>query len=344
MMSFILSRIGLSALSLFLASLVVFAVMSVLPGDPARLMMGISATEDAVQALREQLGLNAPLFERYLDWLTGFLTGDMGRSYTYSVPVSELIVGALGVSLPLALMALILSTLLAIPTGLFAASRYGKTAGSVSMGIAQVGIAMPNFWFAIMLVYAFVLLPFQAQAWIGQGGFWGGIAAVLSPFFKFFQWLKLPAGGFPGWEAGFIPALKALTLPSIALSLPQAAILARVTRSALLEVLGEDYIRTARAKGLPRKRVIRRHALRYAMLPVLTILGLQFSFLLSGTIIIENVFYLPGLGRMVFQAITQRDLIVVQSVAMLLVLGVIIVNLIVDLLYAVADPRLRRPA
>lgn len=344
MIGFVFSRIGLGGLTLFLASIVVFAMMDILPGDPARLMMGISATEDSVQALREQMGLNAPLIERYVSWLGGFLTGNMGRSYTYSVPVSELVSGAIGVSLPLALMALILSTLIAIPVGIFAASRHGKPADSLSMGIAQFGIALPNFWFAILLVYAFVLLPFQAQAWGAQGGFWGGLAILLSPFFTFFQWLKLPAGGFPGWDAGFVPALKALILPSIALALPQAAILARVTRSALLEVLGEDYIRTARAKGLPRNLVIRRHALRNAMIPVLTILGLQFSFLLSGTIIIENVFYLPGLGRVVFQAITQRDLIVVQSVVMLLVVAVISVNLIVDVLYAIADPRLRRPA
>lgn len=342
MITFILSRLSIACVTLFVASLVVFAVMQILPGDPARLMMGISATEDAVQALREQMGLNAPLVERYIHWLASFLTGDMGRSYTYSVPVSELVSGAVGVSLPLALMSLLLSTIIAIPTGIFAASRHGKTSDSVTMGIAQIGIALPNFWFAILLVYAFVLLPFQAQAFASQGGFWGSVATVLSPILNFFQWLKLPAGGFPGWGDGFTPAFKALILPSIALALPQAAILARVTRSALLEVLGEDYIRTARAKGLPRNLVIRRHALRNAMIPVLTILGLQFSFLLSGTIIIENVFYMPGLGRMVFQAITQRDLIVVQSVVMLLVLAVILVNLIVDLLYAIADPRLRR--
>jgi peptide/nickel transport system permease protein len=341
---FVLSRLGLGLTTLLLASMVVFAVMEILPGDPARLMMGISATEGAVQALREQMGLNAPLIERYVSWLAGFITGNMGRSYTYSVPVSELISGAIGVSLPLALMALLISTLIAIPTGLFAASRHGKMADSLSMSAAQLGIAIPNFWFAILLVYAIVLLPFQAQNWAGQSGFWGGFATIILPVFNFFKWLKLPAGGFPGWDAGFTPAIKALILPAIALGLPQAAILARVTRASLLEVLGEDYIRTARAKGLPRNLVIRRHGLHNAMLPVLTILGLQFSFLLSGTIIIENVFYLPGLGRMVFQAITQRDLIVVQSVVMLLVIAVIVVNLIVDLLYAIADPRLRRPA
>ena len=180
------------------------------------------------------------------------------------------------------------------------------------MGAAQLGVAIPNFWFALLLIYAFAV------------------------------WLRLvPAGGFPGWGAGFWPALKALILPAVALALPQAAILARVTRSALLEVLGEDYIRTARAKGMPRRYVLWRHALRNAMIPVLTILGLQFAFLLAGTIIIENVFYLPGLGRLVFQAITQRDLIVVESVVMLLVAAVIVVNFLVDLSYALVDPRLR---
>ena len=180
------------------------------------------------------------------------------------------------------------------------------------MGFAQVGVAIPNFWLALLLVYVFAV------------------------------WLRLvPAGGFPGWGNGIWTGIKALLLPAIALALPQAAILARVTRSALIEVLGEDYIRTARAKGLPRPRVLWRHALRNALIPVLTIMGLQFAFLLAGTIIIENVFYLPGLGRLLFQAITQRDLIVVESVIMLLVASVIVVNVLVDLSYAVVDPRLR---
>ncbi|MCU0831205.1 MAG: ABC transporter permease [Rhizobiaceae bacterium] len=338
------SRLAMTAATVLVASLVVFGVMEVLPGDPARLMLGMNATQDAVAALRTQMGLDLPLPVRYWTWITGFLTGDLGRSYTYGVPVAELVAERLAVSLPLALMALALSTLIALPVGLFAASRHGKTGDVAMMGLAQIGVAVPNFWFAIILVWLLVLLPFQAQAWVAQGGLWGALATVLSPVFAFFQWLKLPAGGFPGWEAGSVAALKALILPAIALALPQAAILSRVTRSALLEVLGEDYIRTARAKGLPRNLVIRRHALRNALIPVITILGLQFSFLIAGTIIIENVFYLPGLGRLVFQAITQRDLIVVQSVTMLLVMGVIVVNLLTDVLYAIADPRLRRAA
>lgn len=312
MTPFLLKRLGIGLVTLLLASVVVFAMLEIVPGDPARVMLGMNATEDAVQALREQMGLNLPLLTRYFSWLTGMLGGDFGRSYTYSVSVADLIAERAVVSLPLALLALLLSTAIAIPVGLYAAARRGRASDTVVMGASQLGVAIPNFWFALLLVYIFAI----------------GLRLV-------------PAGGFPGWSAGAWPALKSLILPAIALALPQAAILARVTRSALLEVLGEDYIRTARAKGLPSRRVLWRHALRNAMIPVLTILGLQFSFLLAGTIIIENVFYLPGLGRLVFQAITQRDLIVVESVVMLLVATVIVVNLLVDLSYAVIDPRLR---
>jgi len=313
MLSYALRRIVIVLITLFVASVIVFAVLEIVPGDPARLMLGMNATEDAIMALRQQMGLDEPVIVRYFAWIGGMLTGDFGRSYTYSVPVIELVRERLVVSLPLALMALVLSTVIAIPVGIFSASKRGSAADAGVMAATQLGIAIPNFWFAILLVYVFAVT------------------------------LRLvPAGGFPGWQAGLWPAFVSLLLPAIALALPQAAILARVTRSALLDVLGEDYIRTARAKGLPANLVLRRHALRNALIPVLTILGLQFAFLLAGTIIIENVFYLPGLGRLVFQAITQRDLIVVESVVLLLVATVVIVNFLVDLAYAWADPRLRR--
>ena len=312
MSAYLLRRLAIAVATLVLASMVVFAVLEIVPGDPARLMLGMNASEAQVEVLRRQMGLDAPLVLRYLHWAGGLLTLDFGRSYTYSVPVIELVGERVLVSLPLALIALALSTAIAIPVGLFAASRQGRAGDTVSMGAAQIGVAVPNFWFALMLIYLFAV------------------------------WLRwVPAGGFPGWSAGAWPALKSLFLPAVALALPQAAILARVARSALIEVLSEDYIRTARAKGMPRRAVLWRHALRNAMIPVLTILGLQFAFLLAGTIIIENVFYLPGLGRLVFQAITQRDLIVVESVVMLLVATVILVNLVVDLSYALVDPRLR---
>jgi peptide/nickel transport system permease protein len=310
---FIVRRMMIVLLTLWVASIIIFAMLQIIPGDPAQLMLGINATDDAVAALREQLGLNAPLFERYINWMSGMLVGDFGYSYTYGTAVGNLIAERITVSLPLALIALALSTLIAIPVGIFTASRRGTATDTSAMAITQIGIAIPNFWFAILLVYVFAIT------------------------------LRLvPAGGFPGWETGLWPALKSLLLPAIALALPQAAILSRVTRSALLETMAEDYIRTARAKGLPARRVLWHHALRNALIPVLTILGLQFAFLLAGTIIIENVFYLPGLGRLIFQSIQRLDLMVVQSVVVLLVASVIFINFLVDLAYAWADPRLRR--
>jgi peptide/nickel transport system permease protein len=239
--------------------------------------------------------------------------GDFGLSYTYKVPVSQLVSQRLWVSLPLAAYALALAVLIAFPAGLLAASRRGRAAGAAVMGATQLGIALPNFWFAMLLVLAFAL-----------------------------HWQIFPAGGFPGWSGGLSAGLRALTLPAVALALPQAPLLPRVLRSALIETLDQDYIRTARAKGLTRGQTILRHALRNAMIPVLTILGMQFSFLLAGAIIIENVFYLPGLGRLVFQAITQRDLVVVEGVVMILVCAVILVTFLVDLAYAAIDPRLRK--
>ncbi len=218
--------------------------------------------------------------------------------------IFPLILGSVSVTL--------LSGIIAIPLGIIAASNHTKPMDFLVMIFSQLGIAIPNFWFALLLIIIF-------SVFLGV----------------------LPAGGFAGWDAGIVPALLSLLLPTIALALPQSAILTRVTRSSLLEVLKEDYIRTARAKGSSRRRTLWRHALRNAMIPVVTIMGLQFSFLLAGTIIIENVFYLPGIGRLIFQAIAQRDLIVVKNLVILLAGSVIIINFIVDMLYAVIDPRLR---
>ncbi len=313
MLAYSLNRLISLSLSLVAASLVIFLLLEVVPGDPAAFMLGLNAAPDAVAALREQMGLDAPLIQRYFGWALGLLHGDFGISYTYKVPVSELIADRVMISLPLAIYALGLSTLIAFPVGIIAASRRNSATDVSIMGVTQLGVAIPNFWFAMLLVLAFSIT---------------------------LRWFS--AGGFPGWDAGLFEGLKALTLPAIALALPQASILARVMRSSLLDTLSEDYIRTARAKGLTRQQALWRHALRNALIPVLTIIGLQFSFLLAGAIIIENVFFLPGLGRLVFQGITQRDLIVVKSVVMLLVFAVISVTFIVDMAYALADPRLRR--
>ena len=305
-------RLTALMVTLLVASLLIFLLLEILPGDPAAVILGVGAQEDTLRALRAELGLDLPAPVRYLNWLGEVLQGDLGRSYTYDTPVQELLLNRVELSLPLALLAILLSTGIAIPLGVFAASRHRKVADTGIMGFAQLGVAVPNFWFAILLILLF---------------------SVKLGWFS--------AGGFAGWDAGWFPAFKSLVHPAVALALPQAAILARVTRSSVLETVQEDYIRTARAKGLSRSQALWRHAVRNALIPVVTILGLQLSFLLAGTIIIENVFYLPGVGRLLFQAIAQRDLMVVKNLVLVLAATVVLINFLVDLLYAVLDPRLR---
>ena len=310
--AYLAGRLAVLLATLLAATAIVFVIVQVVPGDPVRYMMGLQADPDTVALMRHQLGLDAGALQRYGSWVGGLMHADFGLSYTYRIPVSALLAERLQVSLPLALYALLLSTAVAFPSALYAAARRGRLGDSLVSGITQLGLAVPNFWLGMLLVLAFAI----------------GL-----------HWVS--AGGFPGWEAGFWVAVKALTLPAVALAMPQAAILARVLRGALIDTLNEDYIRTARAQGVGERRVLLRHALPNAMVPVLTILGMQFSFLLAGGVIIENVFFLPGLGRLVFQAIVQRDLIVVQSVVVVLVFAVVMVTFLVDLGYALINPQLR---
>ena len=294
------------------ASVVVFVVLEILPGDAAQILMGPDAAPDAVQALASKLGLNHPPLERYWQWVSGLLVGEMGVSYAYSTPVLELVLERLALTVPLAVMAMLLTTVLALVVGIYAAARHNRLGDVGLMGLTQIGIAVPNFWFAILLI-----LLFSVQL----------------------QWFS--AGGFAGWGEGGAQGLKSLLLPAVSLAVVQAAILARITRSAVLEVLREDFVRTARAKGLSQRATLWRHVLRNAMIPVVTVMGLQFANLLAGTIVVENVFYLPGLGRLVFQSISNRDLIVVRNCVMLLAAMVILVNFVVDVLYAMIDPRVK---
>ena len=298
-------------LTLGAASVLVFVLVQLAPGDPARYMMGLNADEQAVANLRRQLGLEASALARYGHWIAGIAQGDFGLSYTYRVPVGQLILERLQVSLPLAGYALVLALLLALPAGLLAAYKRGGPVDAGLSVLTQLGIAVPNFWLGLLLTLLFAV----GLRWV-------------------------PAGGFAGWDAGLGPGLRSLSLPALALALPQAAILARVLRGALIEVLHEDYLRTARAKGVGAWRALWRHALPNALLPVLTLLGMQFSFLLAGAVIIENLFFLPGLGRLLFQAVAQRDLILVQSLVLLLAAAVALLSFLVELGYRAADPRL----
>lgn len=316
---FLLRRFITLLLTLAAASAVVFVVLDVLPGNAAQTMMGPDAAPEAVAELARQLGLDRPAWQRYADWVRGLLQGDMGESYAYASPVGELVAERLAVTVPLAFLAIALASTLALLAGMFAASRHNRAGDFGTMALVQIGIALPNFWLAILLILLFAVR---------------------------LQWL--PAGGFPGWSAedggGFWPALQALLLPAVALAVVQGAILARITRSAVLDVLREDFVRTARAKGLSRRAALWRHVLRNALVPVLTVMGLQFAGLLAGTIVVENVFALPGLGRLVFQSIANRDLIVVRNCVLLLAAMVVFVNFSVDVLAALIDPRLARRA
>jgi len=309
---FLLKRFASFVATLIAASMVIFAVLALLPGSVVEVMLGETATPEAVAALTHQLGLDQSAWQRYLHWVGGLVSGDMGNSVAYDTPVRELLAERLTVTVPLALMAMALTTVLALGSGLYAASRHNRLGDVGVMAASQLGMAVPSFWLAILLILLFSVK---------------------------LHWFS--AGGFPGWDGGLAPGLKALVLPAVALAVVQAAILARITRSAVLEVLREDFVRTARARGLSERAVLWRHVLRNAMIPVLTVAGLQFANLLTGTVVIENVFTLPGVGRLVFQAIANRDLIVVQNVVMGMAATVIAINFAVDLLYVAIDPRLK---
>ncbi|MBB4952436.1 peptide/nickel transport system permease protein [Agrobacterium vitis] len=312
MFTLVFRRLCGLVMTLLAVSIVVFLIMGVLPGDPAAVMLGTSASPDTLAALRHEMGLDQPLLSRYLLWLTGVLTGNLGTSYTYGVPVAGLMGERLLVTLPLAFMAILLSMLIAIPLGVTSAARRNSAFDYGAGVVSQLFIAVPGFWVGLLLVLGFSI----SLGW-------------------------MPSGGFPGWQAGFFKGLLALVLPAIALALPQAGVLTRVTRSSVLEVMNEDFVRTARAKGLTRRQALWRHAVPNALVPVMTILGLQFTFLIAGAVLIENVFNLPGLGRLAYQALTQRDIVVMQNVVLFFAALVIVMNCLVDLSYLFLDPRLR---
>src|SRR5712691_242930 len=311
----VLTRLGWLLASLIVASMLVFTVVNVLPGDVAAVILGTSATPQALETLRHQLGLDQPAWLRYLQWVGGMLRSDFGTSLLSHSDVGPLIIQKLAVSGPLALAAALISLSVALPLGVLAGVLYNKLSGGVISAISLLGIAVPAFWAGLLLATVFAI-----------------------------QLKVLPAGGFVDWSENPVAALRSLVLPALALGLVQAAVLTRYVRSAIIDVQREDFIRTARAKGLTRWQALRRHGFRYAAIPVVTILGIQLTGLLVGAIVIENVFVLPGLGRLLFQSVGNRDLIVVQDLVMLLTAVVLIVNFLVDLSYRFLDPRIRSTA
>ena len=313
---FVLRRLLSFVLTLLATSVVVFAVLELLPGNAAQVILGETATPESIAAMEDKLGLNQPALSRYLGWMGGMLQGQTGLSISYDTPTGQLMAERMQVTLPLALMAMGLTVALALALGIYAAAQQNKAGDVGVMTLSQMGLALPNFWLAILLILLFAV----HLEWVSAGGFSG--------------WFEDDGGGVG-------EGIKALLLPAMALAAVQTAILTRVTRSAVLDTLREDFVRTARAKGLSRRQVLWGHVLRNAMIPVLTVMGLQFGNLITSAIVIENVFVLPGIGRLIFQAIANRDLIVVRDVVMLLAALVILINFFIDVLYAWIDPRLK---
>jgi len=311
-MIYFVRRCLTALVSLALASMMVFGALLAIPGDPAEVILGIDADPAALAALRARLRLDQPPHERYLHWAARALKGDLGDSIRYGRPVSELIAGSLRVTLPLVIGSGILALLIAIPLGTLAAAHRGKALDLSLVVTSQLGLAVPSFWLGLILILVFGV----ALAWF-------------------------PTTGVVDWSIDPLRAAHSLILPVITLALSQAAILTRLVRSTVLEVLELDYIRTARAKGLPQRVVLARHALRGALLSVLTLSGVLFGQLLAGAIIVESVFALPALGRLALTAVEARDFNLIQGIVLVLATLIVAANLAVDLLYGVLDPRIR---
>jgi len=308
----LIERTGVLLVSLAVSSVLVFAFMAVLPGDPARVALGVNASDEAVAELRRQFGLDRPLPTQYFDWLGGLLHGDLGTSYVSKAAIGPQVFDRLQVTLWLVVAGMVIALAIAVPAGTLMAARHRKVSGLALSAVSQVGVAVPAFLAGILLIVVFAV----KLGW-------------------------LPANGWTPPAQDPAMFLQQLILPALALGLVQGAVLTRYVRSAVLDVLREDYLRTARAKGLRPFQALWKHGLRNAAVPVVTVLGLQLATLLIGAVVVERVFVIPGLGSLLLDGVSNRDLLLVQDVVMVLVLAVLLVNFVVDVLYVALDPRLR---
>ncbi|MBG7618609.1 ABC transporter permease [Herbaspirillum sp. AP02] len=309
----LLKRLLLSLPTLLLVSMVVFSLLAVLPGDPVSAILGMEATPEAAAALRLKLGLDDPLLVQYGRWLWAVLHGDLGRSFIDNTPVAEALWQRLPVTIELAVGSFLVAVIIAVPAGILSAARPRGWANAVGTLIALFGMSVPHFWLGMLFIILFAV----KLGW-------------------------LPASGFVPLSVDWHANLIAMIMPMVVTGLRESAILMRMVRSSLLEVLNEDYIRTAFSKGLRDWQVVLGHALRNAMIPVLTASGLMVSGMLGGLVITESIFGIPGMGKMIVDAIFQRDYVTVQAGVLAATVMVVIVNLGVDLLYSVIDPRISR--
>ena len=308
-------RLALAVPMLFGMSVVVFLIVHLVPGDPAHAILGLNATPELVARLRTQLGLDQSLVSQYLTWLGHVLTGDFGTDYASSAPIGSLLGQRLPVTIELAIVSLLIAVLIGVPLGVLAAVRRGRAPDAAAQGLSMLGISVPDFWIGIMLILLFSL----------------GLGA-------------LPSSGWVPLGQDPVANLQHVLLPALALGAGFAAVLIRVTRAAMLDVLSQDYIRFCRAKGLPESSVILKHALRNAAIPITTVIGMQAGYLLGGAIVVEQVFSLPGVGRLVLDGVLQRNYPVVQAAVLVVAVMFIAVNLLADVLYAVLNPKLRGSA
>ncbi|GAA1604616.1 ABC transporter permease [Leucobacter chromiireducens] len=311
----ILINLARFAVTYLVATVVVFLFMRLIPGDPAQIALGVNATPELLEQTRKEFGTDRPLIVQYFDWAGGLLRGDFGVSYVTRTDISPLVNDRLQVSLILVIAAMIVALAIAIPLGTWAAVKHRNLSGVVIGAGSQLGVAVPGFLAAILLVLVFA---------VGLG------------------WL--PASGWTPPGEDFGDFLRRLILPVLALASVQGAILTRYVRSAVLEIMSEDYLRTARAKGLSKMGALVKHGLRNAAIPVITVTGVQIAALIIGAVVIERVFVIPGLGSMLLDAVGNRDLLTVQSVVMVLVAITLVLNLVVDVLYTIVDPRMRKSA
>jgi peptide/nickel transport system permease protein len=310
--AYVLRRLLQAVPVLLLASVAIFLMLRLIPGDPAYVILGSDARPEQIAAVREQLRLNDPLPVQYLAWLGRVVQGDLGYSYRNQYPVSELLIGKLPATLQLTVAAFLLAVLIAFPLGVVAAIWPYSWPARLIAWYAGVGIAVPSFWLGILL-----------SLFLGL----------------YLKWLP-PSGYAPPWPNP-IEGLRFLLLPALTMGLGISAVLIRYLRASLLEVLNRDYVRTARAKGLREDAVIRRHAVRNALIPVVTVIGLQLGAFMGGAVITESIFDWPGLGRAFWNAVGNRDYNVVQAMVLFVVLSFIVINLVTDLIYAYLDPRIR---
>jgi peptide/nickel transport system permease protein len=312
MAEFVLRRLLSAVPVLFLVTLIAASIMQLVPGDPAIIIAGQSASDAEVQQVRQALGLDRPFPLRLLDWYGGLLRGDLGQSLLLNRSVTEAILERAPVTLALAGFALMLTVLIGVPAGVIAALRANTWVDQAVLVIALIGVSVPNFWLSLMLIVAF--------------GVWLDL---------------LPAGGYTPFSDDPVGWARSLILPGISLALLQIGLLARITRATMLEVLRQDYVRTARAKGLPAWMVVGQHALRNVMVQVVTVTGISFGLLLSGSVVIETVYSIPGMGRLLASAIFSRDYPVIQGGLLVTATMLVLLNLGVDLLYALIDPRVK---